>query len=157
MTARNEAELRADYASRGAKAAQNSDEGMTLARELRKTEAYRDPKHPEHSTVARDIKTLYDRFVPNEPEANLLHVGGRAISGPADPQISRAPTTAPDRLIARYNAGESLSAFSAVDRVQLRRMLVAQPEYLDGKHPAHAAFVQDAKRLYEMDAPKGAA
>lgn len=155
MTARNEAELRADYASRGAKAAQTREEAMTLARELRKGEAYHDPRHPEHGVVVRDIKSLYERFVPNQPESNVLYVNGRAISGRADPQISRAPATPADRLIVRYNSGEALGAFSPVDRVQLRRMLVSQPEYRDGKHPAHATFIEDAKRLYEMDAPKG--
>lgn len=155
MTARNEAELRADYASRGAKAAQTRDEAMTLARELRKSEAYRDPKHAEHTIVARDIKALYDRFVPNVPESNVLHINGRAIYGRTDPQLSRAPGTPADRLIARYNSGDPLSAFSPVDRVQLRRMLVAQPQYQDGKHPDHKVFVEDAKRLYEMDTPAG--
>lgn len=157
MTARNEAELRAGYASRGIKEAQNRDEAMMLAGELRKSEAYRDPKHPEHAVVKRDIKALYDRFVPNVPESNVLHINGRAISGRTDPQLSRAPGTPADRLIARYNSGDPLSAFSPVDRVQLRRMLVAQPQYRDGKHPDHKVFVEDAKALYAMDTPEGAA
>lgn len=157
MSARNEAELRADYANRGAKAAQSYEEAMTLARELRKGEAYRDPKHPDHQTVVRDLRQLYEQHIPNQPEGMVLHVNGRAISGPRDPQISRAPATPPEHLIARYNRGEALSSFSGVDRVALRNMLVQQPEYRDGKHPQHATFVQDAARLYALDADQGGA
>lgn len=156
MSARNEAELRADYANRGAKAAQTREEAMTLARELRKGEAYRDPKHPDHAIVTRDIRQLYQTHIPNQPEHTLLNVGSRLVmAGGADPQLSNAPGTPPARLISRYNSGEPLTAFSPIDRVQLRRMLVSQPEYRDGSHPQHATFVEDAKRLYALDAPGG--
>lgn len=155
MSARNEHELYADYCQRGIKAAQNRDEAMLLAMLLRQEPAHSDQRHINHSLVKRDIKALYDGFVPNQPEPSVVQVNGRAISGPSDPQLGRPATSTPDELTRRWNSGASLHSFTPAERVQLRQMMISQPAYTDAKHPEHAAYVADAKAMYEMDAPKG--
>lgn len=154
MTARNDHELYNGYLDRGVKAAQNRDEAMALAKLLRGEQAYLDPKHPSHEIVKRDMKALYDNFVPNEPDVELVHIGGRAVVLGQAYQLSHTPAADPEALTRRWNAGAAPESFSPVERLQLRQMMVGQPGYRDASHPDHAAFVHDATKLYELDAPK---
>lgn len=151
MSARNEHELWLAYENQGTKAAHSRGEAMALAKLLRGHAAYTDPKDSRHSILKRDLKALYDSHVPNESTGDVLHIGGRAISGPSDPQL-RAPTsTPPEALVHRWNARASLESFSPTERVALRRAMLREPAYLDAAHPDHAAMVADAKALYAMD------
>lgn len=58
-------------------------------------------------------------------------------------------------LVARYDAGQPLEAFTPAERAELRQAIVAEPAYLDAGHKDHALLVQDAGRLYELDTPAG--
>jgi len=155
MSARNEHELWLAYEQQGTKAAQSRDEAMTLAKLLRGHAAYSNPKDSSHWIVKRDLKTLYDGHVPNEPAGDVLHVNGRAISGLGDPQLKPATSTPPAQLVQRWNARAPLESFTAAERIALRQMMVRQPGYRDQAHPEHAAMVADAKALYAMDAGEG--
>ena len=54
-------------------------------------------------------------------------------------------------IVARYDAGTPLAAFSAAERATLRTALVSSPAYQNANHSDHAMLVQDARALYAMD------
>ena len=54
-------------------------------------------------------------------------------------------------IVARYDAGTPLVAFSPAERATLRAALVASPAYQNANHSDHAMLAQDARALYAMD------
>ena len=54
-------------------------------------------------------------------------------------------------IVARYDSGTPLTAFSPAERATLRAALVASPAYQNANHSDHAMLAQDARALYAMD------